>query len=95
MDILDTMEKLTPAAIKLFKVMVRCRDNDTNEVRLKPSEMESPRLIQNHMPLLILNDVVIRLGNCHYMINPYLVVPNNFQSAKVMWVINRTERTLA
>lgn len=85
MDIIRTMTKLTPIAIKLFDVMLRRRNNDTNEVMLKPGDLESPRIIQNHMPSLILNEVVVRLGNCHYMINPDLVIPNHYQSAKTAW----------
>lgn len=85
MDIIDALTKLSPASIKLFRVLLRKRDVDTNEVSLKPSELESPRMITNHMPSLILNGLVQRTGNCRYMINPDYVIPNNYRSAKLKW----------
>ena len=85
MDIIEELTQLTPASIKLFQVMLRKRCVDTNRVVLKPSEMESPRLITNHMPLLIEKGLVLRTANCRYMINPMLVIPNNYRSAKLQW----------
>ncbi len=86
MDILDVLTELSPASIKLFKVMLRKRNHDTNHVRLKPSEMESPRLISNHMPSLIEKQVVHRISNGYYMINPDFVIPSHgYRSAKLEW----------
>ena len=85
MNIISVMATLTPKSIKLFEVMLRYRNKDTNEVVMKSSELESPRLIYNHLPSLVKSGLVIRIGNGRYMINPDAVIPNNYRSAKLEW----------
>jgi hypothetical protein len=85
MNVIKTLSQLSPSAIKLFELMLRLREKDTNMVVMRPDDAPSPRFIANHMPLLVKCDLVRRVRRSHFMLNPDAVMPPRYRVAKIEW----------
>lgn len=85
MDVFEVIASLPPASIRLFNVMLKRRDVDTNQVILFPGDVPNSRVIGNHFPALSRARLVIRARNGHYLINPDAIIPNDYRNAKYEW----------
>lgn len=87
MNVVEVLAELSPAAIKLFSVMLKARSVETNVVfRTDLMKTVNTRYVDNHMPLLMAVDLVRRSQRGTYMINPLAVMPPNGTEARAIYL---------
>lgn len=86
MELLDVLASLPPSSIKLFSLMVKERDTQTNMVDLAAIRQHvNARYVDNHMPALMDCNLVRRVQRGRYMINPVAIMPPDLNAARVVY----------